>query len=92
MTIAMFSGGLDRLTAAGVVISGAAADDMDIDVFVLLMGARAFKKENASDLSKMQLTEYPDLKEDFIKAAESLKVKPWLEFFREARELCVKVD
>lgn len=87
MTIAMFSGGLDRLTAAGVVISGAAADDMEIDVFVLLMGARAFMKENATNNSKLELAEYPGLKENFIKSTERLNVKPWLEFFKEAKEL-----
>lgn len=87
MCLAMFSGSLDRLTAAGVVISGAAADDMEIEIYVLLMGARAFKKENANDISKFELSEYPDLKEDFLKSAKQLNVKPWLDFFREAKEL-----
>ena len=32
MTIGLFSGSIDRLTAAGVLVSGAAADDMDIDI------------------------------------------------------------
>ncbi len=40
MTMALFSGSIDKLTGAGVVLSGAAADDMDVDIFVLLMGAR----------------------------------------------------
>ena len=46
MTMALFSGSVDKLTCAGIVLSGAAADDMDVDIFVLLMGAHAFKKEN----------------------------------------------
>lgn len=87
MCLAMFSGSLDRLTAAGVVISGAAADDMEIEIYVLLMGARAFKKENATDISKFELSEYPHLKEDFVKSAQQLNVKPWLDFFKEAKEL-----
>jgi len=87
MCLAMFSGSLDRLTAAGVVISGAAADDMEIEIYVLLMGARAFKKENATDVSKFELSEYPTLKEDFLNSAKQLNVKPWLEFFKEAKEL-----
>jgi len=87
MCLAMFSGSLDRLTAAGVVISGAAVDDMEIEIYVLLMGARAFKKENATDVSKFELSEYPTLKEDFLNSAKQLNVKPWLEFFKEAKEL-----
>ena len=87
MCLAMFSGSIDRLTAAGVVISGAAADDMDIDIYVLLMGARAFKKENASDIKKFELSEYPELKEEFLQSAKKLNVKPWLDFFKEAKEL-----
>ncbi len=87
MCLAMFSGGIDRLTAAGVVISGAAADDMDIDIYVLLMGARAFMKDNASDVDKLELSEYQDLKEDFLNSAKQLNVKPWLDFFKEAKEL-----
>jgi peroxiredoxin family protein len=87
MCMAMFSGSLDRLTAAGVVLSGAAADDMDVDVYVLLMGARAFKKENAEKTDGMELSEYPHLKEEFLASAKQLNVKPWLDFFREAKEL-----
>jgi peroxiredoxin family protein len=87
MCLAMFSGSIDRLTAAGVVLSGAAADDMDVDVYVLLMGARAFKKEIAEDIDQFELGEYPGLKEQFLKSAKELNVKPWLDFFREAKEL-----
>jgi peroxiredoxin family protein len=46
MVIGLFSGSIDRLIAAGIVSSGAAALDMDIEIYVLLMGARAFKKGN----------------------------------------------
>ena len=49
MAMALFSGSVDKLTAAGVILSGAAADDMDVDIYVLLMGARAFKKENINE-------------------------------------------
>ena len=87
MCLAMFSGSIDRLTAAGVIISGAAADDMEIDIYVLLMGARAFKKENATNLSKLGLSEYPELKQEFLAAAKQLNVKPWHEFFKEAKEI-----
>lgn len=87
MCLAMFSGSIDRLTAAGVIISGAAADDMEIDIYVLLMGARAFKKEHAENFDNLQLSEYHDLKGAFLASAKALNVKPWLEFFKEAKEI-----
>jgi peroxiredoxin family protein len=85
MVIGMFSGGVDRLTAAGVVMSGAAADDMDIEVFVLLMGARAFKKEVAE--TNKELSETPDLKDQFFAGLDKNNVKKWTEFMREVKEL-----
>lgn len=87
MTMALFSGSLDKLTAAGIVLSGAAADDMDVDIYVLLQGARAFKKEIGDNPDKLAMAEYPDLKQEFLNSLEQLKVKTWLEFFREAKEL-----
>jgi peroxiredoxin family protein len=87
MTMALFTGSLDKLTAAGVILSGAAADDMDVDVFVLLQGARAFKKEIGDDTDKLAMAEYPHLKEEFVQSLERLKVNTWLEFFRQAKEL-----
>ena len=87
MTLALFSGSLDKLTCAGVILSGAAADDMDIDLFVLLQGARAFKKEVGDNIDKLEMAEYPHLKEDFVKPLKKLNVKSWIDFFKEAKEL-----
>ena len=92
MTIALFSGSLDKLTAAGVILSGAVADDYDVEVYVLLQGARAFMKNIAGNTDELELAENQKLKGQFLEAAERLNVKPWLEFFREAKEMAnVKV-
>jgi len=85
LCLALFSGSVDKLTAAGVILSGAAADDMEVEIYVLLMGARAFKKENAHTLKEM--AEFPDAKDEFLASLQKLNVKPWVEFFREAKEL-----
>ncbi len=87
MCLALFSGALDKLTAAGVIISGAAADDMDIDVYVLMQGARSFKKEIANDKKEMNLAENPQLKEEFEASLKKLNVKEWQDFFKEAKEI-----
>jgi len=85
MTMALFSGSIDKLTGAGVILSGAAADDMEVDVYVLLMGARAFIKGNENKIDG--LSEYPHLKEEFFNSLEKLKVSTWIEFFEMARDL-----
>lgn len=87
MTMALYSGSIDKLTAAGVVLSGAAADDMDVDVYVLMQGARAFLKENAEDPDKLAMAENPHLRQHFLQSLQDLKVKPWCKFFEEAKEL-----
>ena len=87
MTMALFSGSLDKLTAAGVILSGAAVDDMDVEVFVLLQGARAFKKEIATQTDQLKLAENTHLREEFLASLKKLDVNPWLEFFKEAKEL-----
>lgn len=87
MTLALFSGSLDKLTAAGIILSGAAANDMQIDVYVLLQGARAFKKEIAKDKNELQLAENAHLREEFLQALKKLNVNEWYEFFQQAKEL-----
>ncbi|MFO8235850.1 MAG: hypothetical protein R6U04_10660 [Bacteroidales bacterium] len=87
MTLALFSGSIDKLTAAGIILSGAAADDMEVDIYVLLQAARAFKKEVATKKDEFQLAEYPDKREEFLESLKKLNVKEWHEFFKEAKEL-----
>jgi peroxiredoxin family protein len=36
MTMGLFSGSIDKLTAAGVILSGVVAHDMDVAIFVLI--------------------------------------------------------
>ncbi|MBN1133250.1 MAG: hypothetical protein JXA39_09285, partial [Bacteroidales bacterium] len=62
MCMALFTSSLDKLTAAGVILSGAVADDMDVDVFILLQAARIFKKENADKKDELAVAENPDFK------------------------------
>jgi peroxiredoxin family protein len=87
MTMGLFSGSLDKLTAAGVILSGAVAHDLEVDIYVLLQGARAFKKEVGADVSKLGMAENADLRVEFEASLERLKVKPWLDFFKEAKEI-----
>ena len=81
----LFSGSLDKLVGAGVILSGAAADDMDVEVFVLVQGARAFIKGNEYKMDDM--AEFPELKEHFIKQLKALNVPEWYDFFEMAKDM-----
>jgi peroxiredoxin family protein len=87
LCLALYTGSVDKLTAAGVILGGAAADDMKVDIYVLLQGARAFKKDIGDDASKLEMAEYPDKKEEFLQSLKNLNVKTWVEFFKEAKEI-----
>jgi len=86
LCIGLFSGSIDRLTSAGVILAGAAADDMEIEVFVLVNAARAFKKEIGDNPDKLPLSDGNELKADFVKALEELNVSTWVEFFEIAKD------
>lgn len=87
LCLALYTGSIDKLTAAGIILGGAAADDMKVDIFVLLQAARAFKKEIGDDPDKLQMAENQDMKAEFLQSLKNLKVKTWIEFFKEAREI-----
>lgn len=87
MCLALYTGSVDKLTAAGVILSGAAAMDLQVEIYVLLMGARAFRKDIGDDPDKLQMAENPTLKEEFLQSLQNLKVKTWVEFFKEAKAL-----
>lgn len=85
LTLALFSGSVDKLTAAGVILGGAAAEDMDVEIFVLLQAAFAFKKENA--MTNDRVSELTDKKDDFLASLKRLETPHWTEAFRTAKEM-----
>lgn len=87
LCIGLYTGSIDKLTAAGVILSGAAANDMEVDIFVLLQGARAFRKDIGDDPDKLNMAENAELKEEFLASLKKLNVKTWVEFFKEAKSI-----
>jgi len=85
MTLALFSGSVDKLTAAGVILGGAAAEDMDVEIFVLLQAAFAFKKENA--MGNDRVSEITDKKDEFLASLDRLGTPHWTEAFKTAKEM-----
>lgn len=84
MVIGLSSGSIDKLVGAGVMLSGAAADDMEVEVYVLLTAARAFIKGNETLTDSV--VEYPQLKDEMIAKLKELNTPSWVEFFETAKE------
>ena len=87
LCLGLYTGSVDKLTAAGVILGGAAAMDMKVDIYVLLQGARAFRKDIGDDPDKLQMAENQSLKDEFLASLKNLNVKTWVEFFREAKQI-----
>jgi len=87
MCLALYSGSIDKLTAAGIILSGAAADDMEVDIYVLLQAARAFRKDVGDNPEKLNMAENSEMKVEFLESLKKLNVKTWVEFFAEAKEV-----
>ena len=85
LVIGLSSGSLDKLVGAGVMMSGAAADDMDIEVYVLLTAGRAFIKGN-EDL-RDAMVEYPHLQDEMYAKMKELKIENWVNSWQEVRDL-----
>jgi len=87
LCLGLFTGSVDKLTAAGIILGGAAANDMEVDIYVLLQAARAFRKDVGDDPAKLQMAENPGMKAEFLESLKNLKVKTWVEFFKEAKSI-----
>jgi len=85
MTIGLSSSSIDKLTSLGVILSGAAADDMEVDLFVLVNAGHAFLKSKAEKLSTM--SEPVQTAEEFKAALEKLSTPSWLEFLEMAKDM-----
>lgn len=83
--IGLFSGGLDRLTYTGVLLSGAAAEDMDVEVFVHLKAAQWFVKGNEN--GRQYLSEDNEKLEDCVNRLKELNSPSWQEYFAMAKEM-----
>ncbi|MBN1159269.1 MAG: hypothetical protein JXA61_07795 [Bacteroidales bacterium] len=87
LCLALYTGSVDKLTAAGIILSGAAANDMQVDIYVLLQAARAFRKDIGDNPEKLNMAENQDLKKEFLESLKNLNVKTWVEFFKEAKTI-----
>ncbi len=83
--LALVSSGAEKLTAGGIILSGAVAQDMECKVFLLLGGAYAFRKDFAEN--HREVGEAHIDKKQFLDGLEKAKVPHWLEFYKNAKEM-----
>jgi peroxiredoxin family protein len=63
MVIGLASGSIEKLVVASTLTGGAVALDMDVDIYLLLGGAYAFRKDVACDGTYV---DRPELKEEML--------------------------
>jgi len=85
MVIGLYSGGYDKLTFAGVLLSGAAADDMEVEVFVHLKAAQWFVKGNEE--GKLYLSEDNEKLDSCMQKLKEVGSPTWMEYFQMAKEM-----
>ncbi|HLT59142.1 MAG: DsrE/DsrF/DrsH-like family protein [Limnochordales bacterium] len=88
MSIILYSGTVDKLTAASILATGGAAMDMEVNIFLTFWALLAMKKGAWQDPEQMKVSaEFAEYAPMMMEAVQQNKVKPWIELLREAKEI-----
>jgi peroxiredoxin family protein len=85
LSITVFSGSIDRLTGMTILASAATAMDMEVEIFLQLWGAYAFKKDIIK--KNMNFSEFRDLAGEVAKRLQELNLPMWYDLLKEAKNL-----
>jgi peroxiredoxin family protein len=86
MSLVVFSGTADKLTAVATLATGAAAMDMEVDLFLTFWGLEAFKKGAKSQPPRIT-AEFADYGPVMMELMQAKNVPHWLDTIRSAREI-----
>lgn len=86
MSLVVFSGTTDKLTAAATLATGAVAMGMDVDLFLTFWGVEAFKK-GAKEQPPRLTAAFADYGPVMRELMEEKGVPHWLDTLRNAREI-----
>jgi peroxiredoxin family protein len=86
MSIVLFSGTVDKLLAASILATGAAAMDMEVDLFLTTWGIEAFRKGAYKTNTRVSrdFEEYGSVMRELMAAK---KAPSWWENLQGAREI-----
>ena len=86
MSLIVFSGTADKLTAVATLATGAAAMDMEVDLFLTFWGLEAFKRGAKTQPPRIT-AEYADYLPVMMELMQAKNVPHWLDTLRSAREI-----
>jgi len=86
VSIVLFSGTTDKLMAASVIASGAAAMQMKVTIFLTFWGLMAFRKGAAQQPPRMS-ADFADFAPAAMAAMQAKKVPHWLDTLRGAMDI-----
>ncbi len=86
MSLIVFSGTVDKLMAASILATGAAAMGMDVEVFLTTWGLEAFRKGNYKVNAKVS-KEYEEYGPVMMQQMAAKRVPTWMENFIGAKEI-----
>lgn len=86
MAIILFSGTVDKLMAASILVSGGVAMGMDVDLFLTTWGLQAFRNGAAATNTKIS-KEYEEFAPAMMAAMQAKHVPSWLDTLKQAKEL-----
>ena len=84
MCITVMSGSIDRLTGMAILVGGAVAMDVEVEIFLQLWGVYAFKKDVIK--KNMNLSEFQEMGESVAKRLQELKLPMWYDILKQAKE------
>jgi peroxiredoxin family protein len=86
MSLVVFSGTADKLTAVATLATGAAAMGMQVDLFLTFWGLEAFKTDANGNVPLVS-AEFAELGPMMREVMQAKRVPSWLDTLRAAREI-----
>lgn len=86
MSLIVFSGTVDKLMAASILATGAAAMGMEVEVFLTTWGLEAFRKGGYQTNMRVS-SDFSDYASTMMEHMMRKKVPSWMDNFKGAREI-----
>ena len=86
MSLIVFSGTVDKLMAASILATGAAAMGMEVELFLTTWGLEAFRKGNYKTNTRIS-KEYEDYGPVMMQQMMAKKVPSWMDNLKGAKEI-----
>jgi peroxiredoxin family protein len=86
MSIIVFSGTVDKLMAASILATGAAAMDMEVELFLTTWGIEAFRK-GAYQTNRRVSKDFEDFGPVMMEAMQAKKAPSWMDNLKSAKEI-----